>query len=388
MIIPQKYLAVNWADGMKVNKEHFINTENFFTDQLRDTASLNINRLNFGMLPPLPGSNAGLSDYLMSKTTTNQLQITINYCQAVTPGGVRIQIANEGLKEYIRLTDVLEEEAGQELRTNETELFYVVMVVSPFDKVMYGNPDPEEIPIRQPYTQPRYTLQVVSASTINTQELGAFHLVIGRIRKSGNEFQKDENFIPPCTAIVSNERLMHHYKNITQYLSDIQGISMQIIQKINYKNQKSAVAQNIKQACITILNYCASTYFNLRNILHQQPPAYLVDAMAQMANHLFSFIQSLPESEKEEMLNYFFEWSDITPVIFSNKLSDVIEINYDHYQTGTYFAAIEDMLRNIFLIWKKLNTLEYIGLRKENIVVKEEVLSKVTKDRKGWNILD
>ncbi len=66
--------------------------------------------------------------------------------------------------------------------------------------------------------------------------------------------------------------------------------------------------------------------------------------------------------------------------------AEAIEINYDHYNTGEYFQHIDDMLRSILAIWRKLNTLEYIGLRKENIVVKEEVLSKVTKDRKGWNI--
>lgn len=387
MIIPQRYLAVNWADGMKVNKEHFIGTERFVTDQLRDVASVGMTRINFGMLPPLPGSEAVISDYVMSKTASNQLQITVNSCQAITPGGVRISIDGEGLKEYIRLSDVLEDtEALAE--SQDTELFYVLLVVNLFEKVMQGNPDPEEIPIRQPFTRPAYTIQVMPAHQVNTQELGAYHLVIGRIRKQGAEFSKDESFIPPCTAVVSNERLMRYYREITQYLGDIQNISLQIIQKINYKNTKSPVAGNIRQACQVILNYCAGFYFNLRNILHQQPPVYLVDAMAQLANHLFSFIQTLPESEKEEMLNYFFEWSDITPVIFSNKLSDVIEINYDHYDTGAYFTAIEDMLRHLLTVWRKLNTLEYIGLRRENIVVKEEVLSRVSKDRKGWNILD
>ena len=349
MIIPQKYLAVNWADGMKVNKEHFIDTENFFIDQIRDAASLSVSRINFGLLPPLTGSGAQLSDYTVNKTATNQLQITINYCQAVTPGGVRIQIAQESLKEYIRLSDVLDSEETA-LETKDSEYFYVVLVVNLFDKVMYGNPDPEEIPIRQPNTQPRYSVQIVHAGSINTAELGAYHLVIGRIRKNGNEFYKDEQFIPPCTAVMSSDKLMKHYRDITRYLSDIQNISLQIIQKINYKNQKSAVAQNIKLACQKILDYCAAYYFNLRNILHQQPPVYLVDAMAQMANYLFSYIQALPESEKEEMLNYFFEWSDITPVIFSNKLSDVIEINYDHYDNGVYFAAIEDMLQHVLTV--------------------------------------
>lgn len=388
MIIPQKYQAVNWADGMKVNKEHFINTENFMLDQLRDTASLSVNRWNFGMLPPLQGSGALTSDYAVHKTTTNQLQITINHCQALTQGGVRISIANESLKEFIRLADVLDEADEQGLESEATELFYVVMVVSLFEKVASGSPDPEEIPIRQPNTQPRYSIQVMPATSVNKEEIGAFHLIIGRIRKNGSEFYKDESFIPPCSSVSSNERLLGHYRQINHYLSDIQNISAQIIQKINYKNQKSPVALNIRQACQVILNYCACHYFSLRNILHQQPPVFLVDALSQLANSMHSFIIALPENEKEEMLNYFFEWSDITPVIFSNRLSEVIEINYDHYNTGEYFQHIDDMLRSVLAIWRKLNTLEYIGLRKENIVVKEELLSKVTKDRKGWNILD
>lgn len=388
MIIPQKYQAVNWADGMKVNKEHFINTENFTIDQLRDVASLTVNRWNFGMLPPLTGSGALTSDYAVNKTTTNQLQITINHCQAITPGGVRISIVNESLKEFIRLSDVLEDAAEQGLEAETTELFYVVLVVSLFEKMASGNPDPEEIPIRQPYTQPKYTVQIMNAGSLNKDEMGAYHLIIGRIRKTGTEFFKDESFIPPCSSVSSNDKLLGNYRQINHYLSDIQNISAQIIQKINYKNQKSPVALNIKHACQVVLDYCAAHYFSLRNILHQQPPIYLVDTLSRLANGLHSYIISLPENEKEEMLNYFFEWSDITPVLFSNKLSEVIEINYDHYNTGEYFRTIEDMLRSVLAIWRKLNTLEYIGLRKENIVVKEEVLSKVTKDRKGWNILD
>ena len=58
MIIPKKHLSVNWTDGMKVNKEHFIDTENFIVDNLRDVASIPVNTYNFGLLPPLKGSGA------------------------------------------------------------------------------------------------------------------------------------------------------------------------------------------------------------------------------------------------------------------------------------------------------------------------------------------
>ena len=37
-----KYLSVNWIDGMKVNKNHFIQLENALNDQLRDSIGFNL----------------------------------------------------------------------------------------------------------------------------------------------------------------------------------------------------------------------------------------------------------------------------------------------------------------------------------------------------------
>jgi hypothetical protein len=87
-------------------------------------------------------------------------------------------------------------------------------------------------------------------------------------------------------------------------------------------------------------------------------------------------------------LNYFFEWNDLSPVTFLNHLSDIIEINYSHYQTGAYMKAIRQLLHSLVLVLQKLNTLEYIGQHKENIVVKEEVMVQSVKERKGWSFLD
>ena len=117
-------------------------------------------------------------------------------------------------------------------------------------------------------------------------------------------------------------------------------------------------------------------------------PAHFVNAAAVLSNYMYTAISILPEKEKEELLNYFFEWSDITQVLFLNQLSATIEINYDHYQVGLYTNNIQTMLNTMVNIWQKLNTLEYIGQHKENIVVKEERITKVVKEKKGWSILD
>lgn len=168
----------------------------------------------------------------------------------------------------------------------------------------------------------------------------------------------------------------------------MQNYSLQITGKINYKNQKSEVAQNVKSLCRTLLNFTAERYFYFRNMVHQQPPVQLIQAVSAFSSYIYTTLQTLPEKEKEELLNYFFEWSDISPVTFLSRLSNIIEINYSHYGTGQYFEAIQEMLTSLVFIWQKLNTLEFIGQHKENIVVKEEVLMQVTKERKGWSIID
>lgn len=393
MIIPKKYLPVNWTDGMKVNKAHFIDTENFMVDNLRDVASVAVNSYNFGLLPPLKGSGALLSTYEVSKTATDQLQIRIGYCQAITPGGVRISITGEGLGNYAlsRTIDLstASRTAGQEgIPLTDTEYFYVVIVANPFERSVAGNPDPAEVPIRQPYTQPHYDIELVPATQVNLEQLGGYHLVIGRIIKNGDGFAKDKDFIPPCSTVTSSDDLLARYNVVGKAIEDMQNLSMQIVQKINYKNQKSVIAQNIKLLSQTVLGFSNQHYFYFRNVAHQQPPIFLVNGISSFANFIHTFLQTLPEKEKEELLNYFFEWSDTAPVTFLARLSTVVEINYSHYHTGTYINAISLLLQNIVLIFERLNTLEFIGQHKENIVVQEEVMVQTVKEKKGWSILD
>ncbi|MCZ4242396.1 hypothetical protein [Pedobacter punctiformis] len=385
MIIPQKYLAVNWADGMKVNKSHFINNENYYTDTIRDMASVQLNNYNYGLLPSLEGGEAALSKFTVSKTTTNQVQIHISRLQAVTPGGVRISILND-LTSVHSLSDF--SNVKTDLLDGTKEEFYVLITVNPFEQIPFGSPDPEEVPIRQPQTQPKYEIQLVNAKNVNVDQLGGYILVIGRIIKQGESYLKDEDFIAPCTTINSDAKLISQYISVGRCFNELQNMSLQIIQKILFKNQQSKVAQNVKLMCETVLNFCNQNYFYFRNIGTQQAPIFLVNAISIFSNYLYTAINILPENEKEELLNYFFEWSDVTPINFQNSLAGIIEINYNHYKTGSYLHEIQIMLNNVVLIWQKLNMLEFIGQHKENIVVKQEVLTHVVKEKKGWSILD
>ena len=45
-----KYKQVNWIDGMKVNKNHFIEQENYFTARINDSSNKFLDNNNYGLL--------------------------------------------------------------------------------------------------------------------------------------------------------------------------------------------------------------------------------------------------------------------------------------------------------------------------------------------------
>ena len=198
----------------------------------------------------------------------------------------------------------------------------------------------------------------------------------------------DVSFIPPCTTVNNHPLLLKYYQDFAKTIASLQQFATRIIQKNHYKNQNVALTQSIKELCSVMLSQFGDWYFYYRNISHQIAPIFMIDMFSKLAHSIYIAIEKIPEKEKEEALNYCYEWSDVPPHLLLNQLSAVVEINYDHYKNGEYMKSINMLLTSLYNIWEKLSGLEYIGQHKENIIVKEQALTQVVKDKKGWNILD
>ena len=62
---PLKHFPVNWIDGMKINKNHFLQQERAFVDQLKDITSLGLHQNNYGLLPPYFGKGSSIKIVLI-----------------------------------------------------------------------------------------------------------------------------------------------------------------------------------------------------------------------------------------------------------------------------------------------------------------------------------
>ena len=381
MYLPLKYRSVNWVDGMKISSDHFVQTDNFIQDIVRDSNSLFLNNNNFGLLPPFNGEQTSL-DIQINERASNHIQVKVKQCNAVTAEGYRIHITPSLLGEELTFTHYFSQDATSEA----SETFYIVLTVNPHERVATGKPDAEETPIRFPEVSSFYSITILAASQISNQN--NHYLEIGKFTRSSTGVQLIADYIPPCNSILSHKDLVKYFEVFSNQLNEFQLLSFRIIDKITSKDVISPIGKNVKMLCDKMLDYIARIYFSYRNVAYQQPPLVLVGYFSEMAHIFFSSIKSIAGNEREELLKYFYEWKDVTPGNFEELLARLIEIVYNHHDIRSSMQIVDEFLRVLTALWNKLSTLEYIGQRKENIVVAEQQMVQTVQAKRSWTLLD
>lgn len=381
MYIPLKYRSVNWVDGMKISSGHFVQTDNFIQDIIRDSNSVMLTSNNFGLLAPFNGENTSL-DIQITERASNHIQVKIRQCNAITSEGYRIHISPGMLGQELEFNHYFNQEAP----TDAIETFFIILNVNPHERVAVGRPDADETPVRYPEVDSFYGITILPAAQINAKN--NHYLEVGKLNRSASGIQLVTDYIPPCAAILSHPDLVRYYETFSNQLNEFQLLSFRIIDKITSKDTISPIGRNVKLLCDKMLDYIARIYFSYRNVAFQQTPLVLVGYFSEMAHIFFSTVKSIAGTEREELLKYFYEWKDVTPGNFEELLARLIEVVYNHHDIRSSMTTVDEFLRVIIALWNKLSTLEYIGQRKENIVVAEQQIVQTVQSKRTWTLLD
>jgi hypothetical protein len=215
------------------------------------------------------------------------------------------------------------------------------------------------------------------------------NLIIGRVRKEGDRYEVDQTYIPPCTSMLSHPDLKKYYETFGKYLNDIEVASHKIIQKILERDNSMSVAQNTQFLCEHILNYIVTIYFKYKNMGRNFSPVEVVEIFSSFAHVCYVALNYIPKKKREEMLQYFYEWSDVTPGHFVDLITVMFEAVYDHNNIRSVMEQTDEFLSTFSSLWVILSSLEYIGQHKENVVVAVQDYKVDEAARKqGWTILD
>ena len=88
------------------------------------------------------------------------------------------------------------------------------------------------------------------------------------------------------------------------------------------------------------------------------------------------------------MLQYFCEWTEISPSSFETTVGDVLSLKYNHLDIAKTNRVVQKFVTTLDTIVKKMSELDYIGLIRENIIISDDSNVEQEKTQKTWRFLD
>lgn len=363
------HFPINWIDGMKINKSHFIDLQNFMIEGLRDNLGIQTSIINYGLLP-----YSKEVQLFLAVDSLNHLKVKVQKCHGITPNGTRIAI--DETSDFLPLNANFE--AVKELKDQEKEALFVCIAADPFNRLPCGEPDAQENPPRDPYTSTQYSVQLFSTTEIkNGIGFGNHFLIIGRVIVTYGEAKIDSNYIPPCISVNSHKKLQELHFEINRFYGQMEVFSIQIQQKIRIKNQPNPLAIMVEALTEKSLYFLSSEINRFRWFLIHQSPVQMFASIASYARVMKTFIDAHAGAGKEELLNYFAQWCNVSQGTFENTFSELINSNYDHNHIGLIVSKIQHFITLLEGLFSTLNRLDYIGKKPDGSIF----VSEVTNDK-------
>lgn len=377
--------AINWTDGVKITQEHFLESYYNTVHSTQDYTSTRLNSYNYGIV----GGRAGNVKSLELEThihTNERLVLKLQACNGITANGARIHFLPDMYGGEMPTASI---DSGN-IDTNSTVDFVVVVTVNPFDLVPVGEPDPEVIPLHHPYALPRVSMSIVQKDQLNDKFLNSYFLIVGHVQWKNGVFNIDESFIPPVTKIMYSDDLLVFYNRICQVMTELKSNSILINSKNRTKYQNNRLARNTYALCQKVLDFIGQNQFDFNQLGQEEPPVFIATKISILANYLSNELALMEKSEKEEVLQYYYEWIDIKPSLFESTMGEVMQMKYNHLDIASMIAKVDYFIAVMSRLWKKLGQLEYVGQRKENIVISEDRQDSgiATQKNRSWSIID
>lgn len=372
------FLPVNWADGMKINKTHFIAQDNAFIWRQAHTVSSFLNEHNYGLLPVIDRHH-GSAKLFLSLDNEQTVHLRIQRCRAITRGGYVLEFDSDtaltGHQLSVRVPGL--SVPFEELK-QRSQSWYVILSADPYKRIPYGEADPKEAPPRLPFIVPEYSLSLLPVADTNSISLGQFQVPVGKLVIEDHVVQLVENYIPPCTAVNSHQELLEVHAGLEQFFGQMELYALQIIQKIRQKKQQNELAESINRMCENISVFTASETSNFRLTYLYQPPVLMVSAVVGLARLIKNTIDYFIGTSKDELISYCSEWCGVSQEELEGSIVRVANYQYQHTDINDALERVADFTRIISALFASLSRLEYIGKKKEaGIFVKEQVLMPV-----------
>lgn len=359
-----KYLQVNWSDGMKLNKDVFIAQDNAQSAKAYSLIASTLSPIRYGLVP---GSNNFNTQIAIDNQNT--VRVTVISCKAITGGGIPISI---DASERAASTDGSPSTTLQ-ISVANTNTYWVVLLVKPYERNPFGEINPTENPARFPYIKQGYEIILVDDNQVNQYNHHPLALMIGKIIANGSSAVVDQEYLPPCISVSASQDLIGLHSELDGFLAGLEQSCSQIVQKIYRKSQQNDLSELAKFLCDRIMLFLGQAITEYRWIDTHESPAKMISTIAGLARVIKNTIDLRIGSGKDELMTYLCEWCELNQGELEGLLSNMAALRYNHNDINENIGSIIEFAKIIGKLFNTLSNLEFIGKKKESgLFVKEE----------------
>ncbi len=358
---------INWIDGMKISKAHFLSLQNFAENSVKDAFVTRKGRYGYGYLAAHMG---GKNDFAINLDIHKSLKISIKELRAITPNGNRIEITKEtpNVDDDIMVSDFLD---------TKSEEGFLLINLDTENAVAFGKQDSKEIPPRYPFLTNGHFFTCIDSEELKKIGLTGNQLPLAKIVKVGKGLSSVTEYIPPCTSLGAHAQLVDFYDNAESFLKMAERNAITIIQKIKSKQNENPISDAMLVAVDKIYPYLAQKITMVKWEQYDMHPKDLLEILVSFARIFKGSVNVSSPENKEQLFNYFGEWTDLKGGAYEKTFTDIINLKYNHLDVNENIKTVSAFMKTIDRLLTVLTQVDYIGKRRDmGIFVHENVVKE------------
>ncbi len=360
---------VNWIDGMKMSRNHFLELQQAIEDRVRDERGRLAYHADHGLLPGRHNAKPSL-DYELTFDGRNRFTLKLRQCRAVTQGGDRIEVLSGSEPDGTGLSRTVE--VPDALMLEGTELDLLVKIDS-LNMEPYGVPNTQESPPRHPFLRPTCTLEWAPTAELRPEGYGLSVFTVARIRATGGELVHDTDHVPSCVSVSALPRLEDFHAQYYRFLREAEQNLFKIVIRLNMREKRTDLSDAVDVYCRGAIAFLERGLVDFQMHGNQMAPRLMVANAVSFARTLRYSIELLTGKGKDELLNYINTVIAVTPGDYLQTLTRLTDLEYRHTDLKDPLVRILEFCRVNRKLFDEWVRLDYIGQRKnEDIFIHEE----------------
>jgi hypothetical protein len=344
------FKQINWQDGMKLNKNHFVLSDNFHLEQQIITRGLHTNENNFGILP---SSNKTKPSFEISLAIDDDYVIISKFkISALMLNGMYVNVDNE----EIAGNNIDHEALNLKFKYSDfnEKFFALVLKSNSFKGIEFGKFESEDFPLKRPLILPLFEFIIAPVNKLKESFFSDNFFIIAKFEIENRQLFIDKKYIPPVTSMVAYKMLVDFHAIVLNSFNMIENYLSEISKKYS-KQRSDNYAETLVLISNSLILHLSLIKFEIKHKLLQEPPIELIIRIKSFANILSKMLETRTLIGKDGFMNEVVKILGISKNEFDELIKMIVNLEYRHHNISESIFLADRFLSTVLNIFKILS---------------------------------